>query len=520
MTWELSVDLRPDLDAPEPIFLRIARALSSDIRRGRLRPGAELPGSRALAQALGVHRNTVLAAYRELTSEGWIESQTTRGTFVSATLPESKPHRLAPAPAARAAMPSRAGFDLGPPLDPYARPRPPKGTLALYGGAPDLTLVPIAELSRAYRKALRSEGRALLDYGDPRGHERLRSALATMVSTVRGVAASPASVLVTRGSQMALDLCARALLAPGDVVAVESLGYRPAWEALRLAGARLVPIPVDGSGLQVEALESLCRRERVRAVYVTPHHQYPTTVVLSPGRRLALLALCKRERIAILEDDYDHEFHYEGRPVLPLASADEAGVVVYVGTLSKILAPGLRIGFVVAPEPLVERLAALRTFVDRQGDQATERAVAELLEDDVVQRHARRARRLYRARREALASALREHLGQALSFDLPAGGMALWCCAAPGIDVDAWAERAARESVLVHTSRRFLFAPPPIGDAGASGRRGSQSPPAAFRLGFACLDEDALREAVRRLAQSLPALPPTKKHRSPSRTKA
>jgi GntR family transcriptional regulator/MocR family aminotransferase len=245
---------------------------------------------------------------------------------------------------------------------------------------------------------------------------------------------------------------------------------------------------VDSAGLDVEALEALCARERVRAVYVTPHHQYPTTAVLAPGRRLALLALAKRERMAVIEDDYDHEFHYDGRPVLPLASADDAGVVVYVGTLSKILAPGLRIGFVVAPVPVVERLSVIRSFVDRQGDRAVERAVAELLEDGDVQRHARRARRIYEGRRDALAEAIREHLGDTLSFELPSGGMALWARVDAEVDPDAWSERALAKKVAFYPGRRFAF-------------DGRKRP--FVRLGFAALDDDELREAVKRMAAAL-----------------
>jgi GntR family transcriptional regulator/MocR family aminotransferase len=482
MPWELA--LAPDGPADLPAYLRIARAISDDVRRGRLPRGAELPGSRALAASLGVHRNTVLAAYDELAAEGWIETSPARGTFVTQALPEAKPRRFAGKAAPRAAVPARVGFDLGPAPEPLPAP-PPPGVLSLAGGAPDLRFVPMKALARAYRRALQAEGESALDYGDPRGHERLRAALAAMLSALRGLAAGPDQVLVTRGSQMGIDLAARALLAPGDVVAVESFGYRPAWEALRSTGARLAPLPVDGAGLVVDALAELAARERVRAVYVTPHHQYPTTVTLAPGRRLALLALCRAQRIAVLEDDYDHEFHYEGRPVLPLASADEAGVVVYVGTLSKILAPGLRIGFVVAPEPLVARLASLRALVDRQGDRAVERAVAELLEDGEVQRHARRAKRAYAARREALAEALRARLGGALSFELPAGGMAVWARAAEGIDVDAWAERALARGVALQTAKRFAF----------DGRRRP-----FLRLGFARLDEREIAEAVQRLA--------------------
>jgi GntR family transcriptional regulator/MocR family aminotransferase len=487
MDWDLALSL--DDAADSPLFVQIARAVADDVRRGRLRPGAELPGSRALARSLGVHRNTVLAAYRELAAEGWIETSAARGTFVSSALPDPAPRRFAKKAALRAAVPAKLGFDLaGAAPDPHAaRPLHP-GALALTGGVPDVRLVPAALLARAYRKALRAEPKGALEYGDPRGHERLRAALAAMLSAVRGLAAGPDEVLVTRGSQMGIDLVARALVAPGDVVAVESFGYRPAWEALRLAGARLVPLPVDRDGLDVDALAALAAREKVRAVYVTPHHQYPTTAVLAPGRRLALLALAREQRMAILEDDYDHEFHYEGRPVLPLASADDAGVVIYVGTLSKILAPGLRIGFVVAPAPLVERLAVIRTFVDRQGDRAVERAVAELLEDGEVQRHARRVRRVYEDRRDALATALRDRLGDALSFDLPAGGMALWARVADGIDVDAWAERALAKKVAFYSGKRFAF----------DGRKRPY-----VRLGFAALDEKELREAVKRMASAL-----------------
>jgi GntR family transcriptional regulator/MocR family aminotransferase len=494
-SWELTLDL--DAAADRPIFLQIAHAIADDIRRGRLHPGAALPGSRVLSNTLGVHRNTVLAAYHELGAQGWIETLPARGTRVSGTVPDPTPRRFGPRSASRAAVPARLGFDLGPGVDPYPQPAFPRGTLVLAGGVPDLRLVPVAALARAYRRALLTEVRgagpstlvhSTLDYGDPRGDPRLRDALASMLSTVRGLAAGPEALLVTRGSQMALDLTARALLTPGCVVAVESFGYRPAWEAFKQAGARLVPLPVDDSGLDVGALAALISRERVRAVYVTPHHQYPTTAVLAPGRRMALLDLCRAHRVAILEDDYDHEFHYDGRPVLPLASADQAGVVVYLGTLSKILAPGLRIGFVVAPAPLIERLAALRTYVDRQGDHTVERAVAELLEDGEVQRHARKARRAYESRRDVMAEALTKELGSALSFTLPVGGMALWARAAPEIDVDAWAERSLERGVAFATAKRFTF----------DGRRRP-----FLRLGFASLSEREIRDAVRRMAAAL-----------------
>jgi GntR family transcriptional regulator/MocR family aminotransferase len=335
---------------------------------------------------------------------------------------------------------------------------------------------------------MRRAGARLLDYGDPRGQPELRAAIAERVSRERGIAAGAGAVIVTRGSQMSIDLVARALIAPGQVVAIEELGYRPAWTALERAGAVLAPLPVDGGGLDTAALSRLCRRRPVRAVYLTPHHHYPTTVALAPSRRLELLELAARHRFAVIEDDYDHEFHYDGRPILPLASADTAGVVIYVGTLSKILAPGLRLGFAVAPPALIERMAAERSFIDGQGDRVLEAAVAELMEDGELAQHVRRMRGVYRERRDALVASLRARLGGRLEFDVPRGGMALWAHA-PGIDVVAWKQRALAAGAVLRVGRDFSC-------------RGVGSP--HLRLGFAALDPRELDEGVRRVAAALP----------------
>ena len=288
---------------------------------------------------------------------------------------------------------------------------------------------------------------------------------------------------------MALALLARAFISPGDVVAVEQLGYGPAWEAFRQAGANIVGVPIDDDGLRIDALERVIADNAVRAVYVTPHHQFPTTVTLSAGRRLRLLELARAHRFAIIEDDYDHDFHYDGRPVLPLASADPAGVVAYIGTLSKVLAPGLRVGYIAAPVPLIERLAAHRSYVDTQGDQVLEYAIAELLEEGTIQRHIRRVRREYRDRRDTLAAALRDELGDQLAFDVPAGGIALWAKARKGLDVDAWARSARDKGAVIVTAAAYTL----------DGR-----PQPFVRLGFASLNGAEIREGVRRLAAAMP----------------
>lgn len=473
-----------------PVFLQIARGLTRDILRGRLRPKDRLPGTRSLAAELGVHRNTVVAAYDELLAEGWIESDGTRGTFVAEALPKLRARRFAPGLDPEGLVPDRVGFPLHGPLPSLNAPHP-KGALVMAGGVPDVRLVPRAALARAYRRAVTQAHRRLLDYGDPAGHPALRGALAQLLREERALAVSAEQVLVTRGAQEALYLAAEVLLSAGDRVVVEAYGYRPAWQALGRK-AELIPLPVDQAGLNLDALERLLERETVRAVYLTPHHQYPTMVALSAPRRLRLLALAQKHAFAILEDDYDHEVHYQGRPILPLASADRAGVVIYVGTLSKVLAPGLRLGYLVAPTPVITRATELRLAIDRQGDLALEAAVATLFEEGEVQRHARRMRRIYQERREVVAAALRERLGGVLRFELPAGGMALWLEVDPRTDVDRWVARAAELGVIVGPGRRYRF---------------DEGPSSHLRIGYACLDEAELVEAVRRLARALPGSP-------------
>ncbi len=472
-------------EAGGALFVRIAAAISDDIRRGALRAGDRLPSTRELAQRFGVNRNTVVAAYDELGAQGWIASRGAAGTFVAGELPD-RPARRPPGPTP-AGIPARPAFELRT-VAPLASLEPrgsPEARYQLSAGVPDTRLFPHAIVARAYRRALRAPGRrAALDYADPCGAPRLRAAIAAMLRATRGIPAGADDVMITRGSQLALELAARLLVRPGDVAAVEELGYQPAWRALEEAGARLAPVALDGAGLVVESLAPLA----ARCLYTTPHHQYPTTVLMSPARRLALLELARAQRLAIIEDDYDHEFHFDGRPVAPLAAADRAGCVIYVGTLSKILAPGLRLGFVAAPPRVIEQLARLRFLVDRQGDHVLEHAIAELVEDGELQRHARKMRRIYAQRRDALVGALRRELPGALSFTLPAGGMTLWARVDPAIRLDAWRQRALARGVAVAAARDF-----------DRGRR----PLPFLRLAFARHSEAELADAVRRLRRAL-----------------
>jgi GntR family transcriptional regulator/MocR family aminotransferase len=483
--WDLTLGTAGSADARLPVFLRIARAIAEDARRGRLLPGSRLPGSRELARSLGVHRNTVIAAYAELSAEGFLETCAGRGTYLKQGLPEVKPRRWQAAKTSTQTR-ARVGFSFDHPRSEAPRAALPRGAFTLFGGVPDVRLMPREALARAHRRALRLHPE-LLGYGDPLGEPSLRAALADMLRARRGLRVTADEILITRGSQMAMALLGRLLVRPGDVVAVEALGYRPAWRALAQGAPCLRPVSLDAEGLCMDELDALCEREPVRAVYVTPHHQYPSTVTLSAARRMALLELARRRRIAIIEDDYDHEFHYEGQPVLPLASVDDAGVVLYVGTLSKVLAPGLRIGYLVAPAPLREAALALRVDIDRQGDRVGEHALAELMQDGELSRHLRRTKRLYQARRDRLVALLRAQLGDWLEFEVPAGGMALWAKVAASLPIAPWLTRAEQLGVFTQPGRLFTF----------DGRERQH-----VRIGYAAHTEPELATAVARLRKA------------------
>ena len=481
-TWEFTLPLDPA--ATEPLFLQIARGISGDIERGRLAAGSRLPGTRRLAAQLEVHRNTVVAAYAELIAEGWLSATRASGTFVADVTPmRSQARRV---PRARARTP---GFDPGrpgehlPTADPLA-----DGVLQMGGGIADLRLLPLATIGRRYRQVLQRNAADVLGYGHAQGHPRLLSALAAMLNDRRGLTIDNTQILVTQGTQMALDLVANTLVAPGDIVLVEALGYAPAWAVFRRYGAQIMTVALDDQGIDTDEIARIAATRRIRAVYTTPHHQYPTTSIMSPARRLALLTLAAEHRFAIIEDDYDHEFHYDGQPVLPLASRDTQAVVVYLGTLAKLLAPGFRIGYIVAPSALIDRLTAYRLMVDRQGDLPLQLTIAGLLEDGTIARHARRARKVYAARRDWLVASLQRALGSAVAYARPPGGMAIWAGVATDIDADAWVTAALAQNVAIRAGRSYAY-------------DGHYRP--YIRLGFASLDEQELALGVRRLARAL-----------------
>lgn len=461
--------LSPESDAP--LYMQIVHALIHEIQRGRLSPGEMLPSSRDLADTLDVNRKTVVTAYDELVAQGWLTSLGRRGTIVSRSLPEGNESEL-PAPAA---------FEL-PRATTYAFRQPPERPLAvpsgswlkLDEGAPDGRLFPAELLARAYRSAaLKASRERRLLYRDPRGSPALRESIATMLRSQRGLPVGPENILITRGSQMGIYLAARILARPRTVALVEELTYEPAVAVFRACGSDVVPVRLDREGLDVEDVERLCRLHRVTAIFLTPHHQFPTTLSLRPERRLRLLELARQFGFAVIEDDYDHEFRFGSQPLLPMASYS-FDRVLYVGSLSKLLLPALRIGYIAAPESVIDALAYEVSLTDGMGNTLTEDATAELIDSGEVRRHARKATQVYAGRRDAFAATVREQFGDMVEMKLPEGGLACWLRFRDLAALDRIERRAASHGLSFAGSHSFMVRP--------EADRG-------LRLGFASLTE-------------------------------
>lgn len=387
------MDLHIDLQRRRDLAGQIYRGVRAAILDGRLRRGDRLPPTRELAQRLDVSRNTVAAAYEWLTAEGLVSGRVGAGSFVQGEPPtkaQRKPAR------AGAMLQSRALWNELPSVPEFAAP----ATYDFRAGRPDSQLFPFEVWRRFQARQLRAS-MFTEEYGEAAGHPALRAAVARHIGLARGVRADAEDVIITHGAQQAFDLIGRVLIDPGTCVAVEEPGYPPPTLLFRSLGARVENIPVDTEGLEVGALPS-----DARIVYVTPSHQFPLGMTMSPGRRNALLAWAEQRNAVVIEDDYDSEFRFEGRPLETLHGMDRSGRVIYVGSFSKVMLPGLRLGYLVAPPPLQRALRAAKFLADRQCQWPLQAALARFMDEGHLARHIRKMRREYQARHERITEVL------------------------------------------------------------------------------------------------------------------
>ena len=472
------------LAQPGSLLARLHARLRKAILDGALAPGGALPASRRLAEDAGLSRNTVEAVYDQLEAEGFIERRHGSGSFVSSNLPERE---LAPARGPRevAAPPGAAGLSKRGELmaRSYGREEAPVGK-AFQPSVPALDLFPRQLWARLLARATRAPGPDHLAAGDRAGFRPLREAIAAYVGSTRAVACSPDQVVVLTSSQQAIDLACRLLTDPGDTVWHEEPGYRAAAAAFAAAGAKVVPVPVDGEGIDVAAGQRLAPEARL--AYVSPSHQFPTGVAMSLSRRLQLLAWAARTGAFIIEDDYDSEFRYVGRPLAALQGLDQAGRVVYVGTFNKLMFPALRLAYLIAPPDLAERFIAARVLVDGHTSTLPQAALADFIREGHLGTHLRHMRTVYEERRQALIDAV-AGLGGKLTLGPIDGGMHACAYLPPGSD----------DVALALAARKIGIELRPL----SLSYRGTARP--GFILGFAPARPAEIRGAVERLARLL-----------------
>src|ERR1041384_1886374 len=441
-----------DAESETPLYRQLYDCLRKAILTGQLAPGARLQSSREIAKELEVSRNTVVNAFEQLLAEGYLEGQVGSGTYVSRALPEELLHvKTLTRSYTRAGGKGPGLSERGKVFAAFAAnvPRSPERVRAFQSGVPALDSFPFEAWSKLAARHWRRPANSLLGYGEPQGHAPLRRAIASYLGVARAVRCTPEQVIVVDGAQMAFDLIARVLLDPGDTAWVEEPGYLGARAALVASGARLVYVPVDEEGLDVAAGARLAANARL--IYVTPSHQFPLGMTTILPRLPALLEWGSRAGAWVMEDDFDSEYRYEGRPIASLQGLDNDGRVVYIGTFSKFLFPSLRLGYIVAPPALVDAFLAARAMVGRHSPSVEQAILTDFIEEGHFGRHIRRMRMLYAERQTLLIEALEKECGDLLEVEPSAAGIQPLAWLPEGLDDREAAREAAARGVVAAT---------------------------------------------------------------------
>ncbi|HEY9627548.1 MAG TPA: PLP-dependent aminotransferase family protein [Coleofasciculaceae cyanobacterium] len=498
------MDLPIALDShlPQPLHAQLYAELQQAILTGRLLPSQRIPSTRSLAQSLSISRTTVTQSYEQLLSEGYLEAIVGSGTYVCAQLPDDLLYSQQVEPSTQqTALPiqfSQQGKRLA--EIPCLLPSEPKAAISFRYGRPALKDFPL----NLWRKLLSRHCTATsdwLDYAsDFRGYYPLREAIARYVARARAVQCAPDQIILTNGTQQALDLVMRLLIDPGEVIAVEDPGYLSARRVFLSYGASLHPVPVDESGLQVDQLTregtEKAQIQKIRLVYVTPSHQFPTGSTLSLPRRLELLAWAQQNHALILEDDYDSEYRYGDRPILALQGLDRSHSVIYISSFSKVLFPSLRLGYLIVPSNLVMLFTQMKWLSDRQLPTLEQQVLAEFIADGHLESHVRKMRSRYDHRRQVLVQGLKQHFGDRIVVLGEKAGLHIMVRMNLNLGAEEIVERAAQVGVGL-MSARPCYLHSSAHDPNFIDRQ------CEFIFGYSELDEAEIQVGISRLAKAL-----------------
>ncbi|HSB02281.1 MAG TPA: PLP-dependent aminotransferase family protein [Anaerolineales bacterium] len=479
-----------DRQSAIPLYQQIKTYLRQGILSGSLAADTRLPASRQLAQDLGVNRITVENAYAELEAEGLIFSKLGSGTYVLP--PDSLP-----------ALPQNSPGDSWPLWqqslqDKTTRGKVPNAKVARHpdpinfaSGIGDANLFPAEDFRKVLQTVMRRDGIAALDYGDRNGHAPLRESIAHILAS-QGIQTQPENILITAGSQQALSLVSQLLLKPGDVILVESPTYSGALDLFRALDFKAVGIPVDGQGMQVDGLEQLLQQHHPKLIYTIPNFHNPTGTCLNSARRRQLIVLADRYNVPILEDDFVGDLRYEGRIQPALKALDPGGRVIYVSTFSKMLMPGLRVGFLAAEGPVYDYLVNFKRVNDLATSTLVQRALEAYVTVGRYQAHLRRSCQIFRRRRDAMLSAIKRYLPAEVRLDPPQGGLFLWLQLPANLDAEKLLPLAWEEGVSFAPGNGFFL-------DGTSGRDW-------LRLNFVAQAPVQIEEGIKRLGKAIKRL--------------
>ena len=473
-----------DKSIVQPVYIQVSQQIVNAIQRKYVTKGTMLPGTRVLGQLLKVHRNTAVAIYDELASQGWVEIIPNKGTFILE--PELKTAKIkAPSQKINEAYTyaKSTGFPFQKSFHLASTVQSTNAKYTINDGKPDLRLHPLHQFTRWYSAAMKRKTIIKKwNRPDESSYSLFQTQLCNYLNATRGFHIKPNNLISTRSTEMSLYIVSQLLIKKNDVVLVGRLSNYAANMIFQQAGATIKTIPVDKNGLDIEYIKKHFVKRSIRGVYICAHRDYPTIVKLSAERRLALMQLAKEYEFAIIEDDYDYDFQFEGSAMLPMASADTNGMVIYLGKLGQSLFPSFQTGFVVAPENLISEANNYLQLLDKQGDFIQEQMLSELIIEGEIYRLMKKNVVIYKQRLDYLCALLTDSFSEISQWDIPAGGLAIWLQFQPKISLVKLAEEAEKNDLFI--PKTVLY---------------QDKNTCAIRFGFGHLDKEEITAVIQKL---------------------
>lgn len=476
-----------DKSIVQPVYVQVAQQIMNAIQRGYLEKGSKLPGTRVLSELLNVHRNTAVAIYDELASQGWVNIIPNKGTFV--VVPEDSNVKIKASTQhinQAYEYPKSPGFPFQQSFHLASTKEETSSKYAISDGKPDLRLHPVHQFSRWYSAAMKRK--PLINKWN--GTSALipsffSTQFCNYLNATRGFHIKPTNLLNTRSTEMSLYIVSQVLINPGDLVLVGQLSNYVANMIFQQAGAKIKTVPVDDEGLDIGYINEHFIHKNIRCIYICSNRDYPTTITLSTKRRLQLLQLAKTHDFAIIEDDFDHDFQFEGSSMLPMASADANGNIIYLGKLGQSLFPSFHTGFVVATEQVIAETKNYLQLLDTQGDLIQEQMLSELISEGEIYRLKKKNIVTYKQRRDALSALLKQHFANILDWQIPSGGLAMWLQFKTPISLVKLAEKA--EQLDLFLPKTILY---------------QDKNTCAIRFGYGHLNKEELKIVIEKLKQA------------------